>query len=639
MTNRIFIVLLMLVLTRFSLAQEKQDSLFSIWMNPSLHIEDRLMALEDLMIDYQLIQFSDSSLSLSQTGLELALTEDDDLLVAKAYFLEALALSAKGDFLKSNKSLLKSKEVFEREDLKEELAKVHLQLGSNYKAFGDYKNSLEHYLHSSNLFNQLGDDEGVAEAENKAGKVHMIQSQYDQAESKFERARNLFKKNENLRGAARALKNLGDNFKLKGDFPQAEIKFRESITLSLANEYKKELAQAYSSYSEVLIQLGQKDLALDYQKGALELYEELKMKKELASSYVMMMAYYNERNLYRKAIEKGKIASIIINEIGEEKLRTQVYLESYKAYKKMSQTSLALEMHEKYLDAKLYSDSLQQGLNVQRIQMEEYHKNKMEFDSLRSIDHQLMIETSEAKAATDLENEKIITYSLLIVLGTILILGGLVFNRMQVIKKQELIILGEKSDDLKNDRGESLNEGAATLQQILTKYYKQESERLQFRQLKKEDFEAWRVFFEDNSRERFLGLDSELSAEEKTQQWIDLQLERYEEGDFGHLAIVERKSGALVGVSGLLVRNKDSKLDYEVAYSILPEYWGKGYATEAALHMKVFAQEHDLHERVVSWIHPENVYSQNVAKKNGMVFRGEQVEFRGIQVDVWEAIL
>ena len=171
----------------------------------------------------------------------------------------------------------------------------------------------------------------------------------------------------------------------------------------------------------------------------------------------------------------------------------------------------------------------------------------------------------------------------------------------------------------------------------LSKYYSQDSERLSFRKMTMKDLSDWVIFFQNNEREAFLGLDQNLSATEKAQQWIQLQLDRYAADEFGHLAIIEKSSGKLVGVSGLLVRIKEGHLDYEVAYSILPEFWGMGYATEAAKKMKKFATENQLHSRVVSWIHPENIYSQNVAKKNGMTFEGEEIEFRGIQVQVWFA--
>lgn len=167
-------------------------------------------------------------------------------------------------------------------------------------------------------------------------------------------------------------------------------------------------------------------------------------------------------------------------------------------------------------------------------------------------------------------------------------------------------------------------------------YYQQESERLRFRKMKIEDIEAWTAFFDHNEREHFLLLDQNLNSKEKAEQWFELQLKRYSQNDFGHLAITKKDNNKIIGVAGLLTRNKENKLDYEVAYSILPNYWGHGFATEAAMQMKEYAKTNRLHKRIVSWIHPENIYSKNIATKNGLTFKGETILYRNIRFEVWE---
>lgn len=174
-------------------------------------------------------------------------------------------------------------------------------------------------------------------------------------------------------------------------------------------------------------------------------------------------------------------------------------------------------------------------------------------------------------------------------------------------------------------------------QTILNDYYNSlETERLSFRKMVSDDLKDWTLFFQNNNREHFLALDQNLSPKDKAEQWINLQLERYSKNQFGHLAIIKKSNLKLIGVAGLLLREKEDTFDYEVAYSIRPEEWGKGYATEAAKKMKKFAQDNQLHSRVVSWIHPENTFSKRVAQKNGLRWKGENIEFRGITVEVWE---
>ena len=51
---------------------------------------------------------------------------------------------------------------------------------------------------------------------------------------------------------------------------------------------------------------------------------------------------------------------------------------------------------------------------------------------------------------------------------------------------------------------------------------------------------------------------------------------------------------------------------------MLPNHWGKGYATELAMHMKRFGLENKVSDKFISIIHQENEASMNVARKNGM---------------------
>ncbi len=83
-------------------------------------------------------------------------------------------------------------------------------------------------------------------------------------------------------------------------------------------------------------------------------------------------------------------------------------------------------------------------------------------------------------------------------------------------------------------------------------------------------------------------------------------------------ALISKESGALVGICGLLVQTVDDQEELEIGYSVLPKFWLKGYAFEAAQKCKEFAFENNFSESVISIIHVDNVPSQKVAQKNGM---------------------
>ncbi|HEU0301050.1 MAG TPA: GNAT family N-acetyltransferase, partial [Longimicrobium sp.] len=56
----------------------------------------------------------------------------------------------------------------------------------------------------------------------------------------------------------------------------------------------------------------------------------------------------------------------------------------------------------------------------------------------------------------------------------------------------------------------------------------------------------------------------------------------YARHGFGLWATVRREDGRLMGRCGLLSQEVEGERHVEVAYALSPEFWGRGYATEAA---------------------------------------------------------
>jgi [ribosomal protein S5]-alanine N-acetyltransferase len=165
-------------------------------------------------------------------------------------------------------------------------------------------------------------------------------------------------------------------------------------------------------------------------------------------------------------------------------------------------------------------------------------------------------------------------------------------------------------------------------------YYNQETERLILRKLTEDDTEAWAEFFVDNPDGRFVAVDFSLDKLTSSKFWMEKQLARYANSRFGHLAAIEKASGNLVGQGGIIEREMEGRTEYEIGYSILPKFWGKGYATEIAQHIKKFGLENNISDKFISIIHKENEASMNVARKNGMANLYES-EYLGMPVFIF----
>ena len=145
-----------------------------------------------------------------------------------------------------------------------------------------------------------------------------------------------------------------------------------------------------------------------------------------------------------------------------------------------------------------------------------------------------------------------------------------------------------------------------------------ETERLSLRLLTTEDLDAWSVFFINNPQLYFVGITEEATPHVHAKKWMDRQLQRYTDTGLGMLAIIEKSSNKLIGQVGILQRDVDGERFYEIGYGIIPEKWGKGFASEGAIRIKQYLVAQSIDNKVISLIHQDNIGSQKVAEKNGM---------------------
>jgi RimJ/RimL family protein N-acetyltransferase len=93
-------------------------------------------------------------------------------------------------------------------------------------------------------------------------------------------------------------------------------------------------------------------------------------------------------------------------------------------------------------------------------------------------------------------------------------------------------------------------------------------------------------------------------------------------------AAVAESNVTLLGYCGFFHHPEHGIEDIEIGYRLHPDYWNRGFATEAARAVRDHGFRDLRLERVISLIHPENIPSRRVAEKNGMTIEKE-ITFRG----------
>lgn len=145
----------------------------------------------------------------------------------------------------------------------------------------------------------------------------------------------------------------------------------------------------------------------------------------------------------------------------------------------------------------------------------------------------------------------------------------------------------------------------------------QETERLHFRKIQASDFNVWLEFFRDPKTHAHWS-PIQNPPEVECRKWYEKQNWRYQNNMGGMNALIEKQSGKLVGHCGLLIQTVDDITDLEIGYSLLPEFWQRGFASEAARKCRDFAFANELAESLISIISRTNIPSQKVATGNGM---------------------
>jgi len=108
---------------------------------------------------------------------------------------------------------------------------------------------------------------------------------------------------------------------------------------------------------------------------------------------------------------------------------------------------------------------------------------------------------------------------------------------------------------------------------------------------------------------------------ERTKEWLTKEIINIDKDDWYRWALVEKKTGQLIGTS--LIYYSEEESNYVLGYNLSKAFWNQGFTTEAMRAVLEFARD-VLKVKTVTAAHAiENPTSGNVMKKIGMVYRGE----------------
>ena len=118
------------------------------------------------------------------------------------------------------------------------------------------------------------------------------------------------------------------------------------------------------------------------------------------------------------------------------------------------------------------------------------------------------------------------------------------------------------------------------------------------------------------------------------EHWIARNRQRYVEDGVGLWALELKSITEFIGDCGIIRQQVDGEHLYEIGYHLRRDFWGQGFATEAAIACREWALAHLKAERLISLIRPENMPSRRVAERNGMTI-WKEIVWRGLPTLVY----
>ena len=123
----------------------------------------------------------------------------------------------------------------------------------------------------------------------------------------------------------------------------------------------------------------------------------------------------------------------------------------------------------------------------------------------------------------------------------------------------------------------------------------------------------------------YIGIGTPMS-EAESQAMIDRVKPRWASHGFSWWGVCRKDDNLMIGAATLQPLATQTGAVPEIGWRLRRDCWGKGYATEAAERIVLFAKELGIPE-VVAVANPENIASIAVMKRLGMRYRGIETHY------------
>lgn len=158
-----------------------------------------------------------------------------------------------------------------------------------------------------------------------------------------------------------------------------------------------------------------------------------------------------------------------------------------------------------------------------------------------------------------------------------------------------------------------------------------ETERLLLRPFTTDDAPFVLTLLNEPSFLRFIGDKKVRNLEDARQYLLTGPIATYERHGFGLLLVELKDSKIPAGMCGLLKR--EDLPDPDIGFAFIPDYWGKGFALEAATAVMNDARERLKLTKILAIVSPDNDSSIKLLERLGLSFQRIKDDVKVFSID------
>jgi adenylate cyclase len=303
-------------------AQSIQDSLFSVWNDPTKTDTSRLNAISDFCSEFVFID-PDSAMYFAQLQYDFA-----DIRGLKEYRAEALNIFGRASIKKGElgESILyyqQSHDLYEEIGGEKEMAAALYSIGEVYWTSGDYPISIYYRQQSMKIAKTIGDRKRVARCLTGIAYAYFQQSQYAPAMKLVHQSLLISEEIQDDYGIAWCINALGVFYSRQGDEEKALTFFIRGLKLNEEKDDRASMAYSLRNIGSTYAKMGEKEKALEYFEKCLEIDEEINNKRSLGSTMSAIGNIYQEQGRFELALEYFIQSLALSQEIGNRDMECQ----------------------------------------------------------------------------------------------------------------------------------------------------------------------------------------------------------------------------------------------------------------------------------------------------------------------------